>query len=167
MVVLKKTSNGLTQTDFCTSVLCKLRPDFMQLNLLVILYFFLSKGVFFILQATETLFVISLYCSLIEARSSLQRRSYRCVKSPMLVVVPYLSVSHGYLSCTNTDDALHTHTLFTHLSEKRCLYLGAYDGSTPLSTCSLPWNKWRNYTGNIDSNELLNAFFQMWILDFA
>jgi len=27
----------------------------------------------------------------------------------MLVVVPYVSVSHGYLSCTNIDDGLHTH----------------------------------------------------------
>jgi len=32
------------------------------------------------------------------------------VKSPILMVVPYVSVSHGYLSCTNIDDGLHTHT---------------------------------------------------------
>jgi hypothetical protein len=79
--------------------------------------------------ATEIL--VTLYCSSTQERNSLWRKSSRRVKSPMLVALPHLSVSHGYLSCTNTDDGLHTHrsmaTLFTHLSDKRCLYLVPYD----------------------------------------
>jgi hypothetical protein len=72
----------------------------------------------------------TLYPSSIQEWNCLWRKSSRRVKSPM-PGLPHLSVSHGYLSCTNTDDGLHTHrsmaTLFTHLSDKRCLYLVSYD----------------------------------------
>jgi hypothetical protein len=54
----------------------------------------------------------------------------------MLVVVPYLSVSHGYLSCTNTDDGLHTHTHththFVHTSLREAFSVpGCYDDAHP------------------------------------
>jgi hypothetical protein len=44
------------------------------------------------------------------------------MKSPMLAAVPYLSVSHGYLSCTNIDDGLHTYTPCSHICQTSVVY---------------------------------------------
>jgi hypothetical protein len=88
----------------------------------------------------------------------------------MLVALPHLSVSHGYLSCTNIDDGLHTHrsttTLFKHLSDKRCLYLVPYNEYIQRfrPNCGPPCEKLhRKLVRHYNTAHI----FEMWLLDFA
>jgi hypothetical protein len=93
----------------------------------------------------------------------------------MLVALPHLSVSHGYLSCTNIDDGLHTHTHTvlrppcSHISQTSVVYTWFRMMNTYKELGLTAAHLVKIYAGNAYVTMVLHIYIylkcDLWILD--